>query len=66
MSKSPVFGMGRNRNHRPPRSPFHASAANINMHGKKTKRMSCSCCTAIDLRDNILRKIHLAESKKND
>ena len=56
--KSPVFGAGRNRKHRAPRGPYHASAANANLRGKKYKRMSCSCCVAIDLRDNLKKKLH--------
>ena len=55
--------MGRNRKHRAPRGPFHAAAANINMRGKKTKRMSCWCCVCVDMRDKIQYNIHTKEMR---
>ena len=64
--KSPVFGMGRNKNHRPNGAKFHAAAGSINMHGKKTKRTSCMCCVCVDLRDKILAEIHKHEMKGGD
>jgi hypothetical protein len=33
--KSPVYGLGRNRKHKPRGSTNHPSAANVNMRGKK-------------------------------
>ena len=59
MAKSPVYGLGRNRNRN--RGPFHAAAANINMCGKKTKKMSCWCCVCIDMREDIQAKEHRKE-----
>jgi hypothetical protein len=61
MAKSPVYGAGRNRGHRPLRSPLHKAAANINMHGKKTKSLPCWCCVCIDMRDNMIKEIHTKE-----
>ena len=63
MAKSPVYGMGRNRKHRAQRGPVHAAAANINMRGKKTKRMSCWCCVCVDMRDKIQYNIHTKEMR---
>ena len=63
MAKSPVYGMGRNRNHRAPRSPYHAAAANINMRGKKNKTMSCWCCVCVDMREQIMYNIHKKEMR---
>ena len=63
MAKSPVYGRGRNRKHRAPRSPYHAAAANINMKGKKTKGMSCWCCECIDMREKIVYSIHNKEMR---
>jgi hypothetical protein len=64
MTKSPVHGLGRNRNHRPDRSPFHPAAANINMKGKKTKKMSCWCCVCVDFREEMMQKEHDKEMKQ--
>lgn len=61
--KSSVYGSGRNRKHRAPRGPFHAASANINMHGKKSKRLSCWCCVCIDMRDSMIKKIHEKEMR---
>lgn len=61
MAKSPVYGRGRNRKHRAPRSPFHAAAANINMKGKKSKSDHCMCCFCIDMRDKIRDEEHRKE-----
>lgn len=61
MAKSPVYGAGRNRNHRPRGSTNHPSAANINMRGKKSKSMSCWCCECIDMRDKLQLQEHLKE-----
>ena len=61
--KSPVFGRGRNRNHRPQKSPLHAAAGNINMRGKKAKLDHCWCCVCIDMRDSYVKKIHQQEMR---
>jgi hypothetical protein len=67
MAKSPVYGMGRNRKHRPiNRGSNHPAAANINMRGKKTKPMSCGCCICIDMREAIQYSIHNKEIKDED
>jgi hypothetical protein len=63
MAKSPVYGRGRNRKHRAPKSPFHAAAANINMKGKKSKPDHCWCCVCIDMRDDILDREHRKEMR---
>lgn len=64
MAKSPVYGRGRNRKHRGiHRGANHAAAANINMRGKKSKRMSCWCCECIDMRDKIMYNIHKKEMR---
>jgi predicted ferric reductase len=59
--KSPVYGSGRNRKRN--KGPFHASAANINMHGKKSKSYDCWCCVCIDMRDSMIKKIHKKEMR---
>lgn len=59
--KSPVFGLGRNWHHRPRGSHFSPSAANVNLKGKKFKRMGCGCCSCIDTRQDIVRKQHINE-----
>ena len=64
MAKSPVFGLGRNWHHRPRGSHFSPSAANVNLKGKKYKRMGCGCCSCIDFRDNILKKEHKKEMER--
>lgn len=62
MPKSSVHVLGRNRKHRPNRkAPFHASAANVNMKGKKEKLMSCWCCVCIYFREHELKKQHEKE-----
>lgn len=61
MAKSPVFGSGRNWHHRPVGAKHHPAAANVNMHGKKHKSMSCGCCDCIDMRDKLLLSIHTKE-----
>jgi len=61
MAKSPVYGRGRNRDHN--KGPFHPAAANINMHGKKTKVDKCWCCVCIDMRYDIIKKIHDKEMR---
>ncbi len=61
MAKSPVYGRGRNRKHRAKRQknvPIHAAAANINMRGKKSKVDHCWCCVCIDMREEIIYRIH--------
>ena len=63
MPKSQVYGLGRNRKHRPLKSKFHASAANVNMKGKKSRLMGCNCCVCIDLRAQELYKIHRKEMR---
>lgn len=59
MPKSPIYGRGRNRKRR--KGPFHATAANISMKGKKSKPDLCWCCVCIDFRDNVRRKEHEKE-----
>lgn len=61
MAKSPVYGAGRNRKHRPSGSAHHPSAANINMRGKKSKSRGCMCCECIDMRDKLLLAQHRKE-----
>ena len=63
MAKSPVYGRGRNRKHRVPRGPFHAAAANINMRGKKSKPDHCWCCVCLDMREEIMYRIHKKEMR---
>lgn len=69
MAKSPVYGRGRNLKKRwkgkKTAAPHHPAAANINMRGKKTKRMSCYCCFCIDMREEILYLIHKKEMRDN-
>ena len=62
--KSSVFGAGRNRKHRPKGAPNDPAAANINMRGKKCKRMNCGCCYAVDLRSTMIDKIHSVEMRE--
>lgn len=62
MSKSPVYGRGRNRKHNRSRQVIGA-AANINMRGKKMKADYCWCCVCIDMREDIQKKIHLKEMR---
>ena len=63
MAKSPVYGRGRNRKHRGYQGygPRPSAAANINMKGKKSRIESCYCCVCIDMRDDLLKKIHTKE-----
>ena len=61
MAKSPVYGAGRNRNHRPSGVINHPAAANVNMRGKKSKSMSCWCCECIDMRDKLRLQEHIKE-----
>jgi hypothetical protein len=63
MAKSPVYGRGRNRNHKPHGAQNHPAAANINMRGRKTKLESCWCCVCIDMRDDMIKKIHAKEMR---
>jgi len=68
MAKSQVYSQGRNYKVRSRRKntfgPYHASAGNINMHGKKTRLMACRCCVCIDMRDDIHEKEHREEMEK--
>ena len=64
MAKSPIYGRGRNRKHR--RGPAHAAAANINMRGKKTRVDRCGCCVCVDMRDEILYRIHKKEMRDKE
>jgi hypothetical protein len=59
--KSPVWGAGRNRKHRALSGPNHASAANVNMHGKKYVASNCWCCSCIDMREDYKKKLHSQE-----
>lgn len=61
MAKSPVYGLGRNRKHKPRGSTNHPAAANVNMRGKKSKAMSCWCCECIDMRDKLRAAEHNKE-----
>lgn len=67
MAKSPVYGMGRNLKKRwrgkKTAGPHHAAAANINMRGKKSKRMGCGCCFCVDMRADLLYVVHNKEMK---
>lgn len=63
MAKSPVYGRGRNRKHRAVGGPFHPAAANINMRGKKSRVDHCWCCVCIDMRDEIMYRIHKMEMR---
>ena len=63
MAKSPVYGRGRNRKHKPNGSPLHPAAANINMHGKKSGVDKCWCCECIDMREEIVYRIHMKEMR---
>jgi hypothetical protein len=38
----------------------------VNLKGKKVKRLRCGCCTAYDLRENELEKIHTKEMSEID
>jgi hypothetical protein len=38
----------------------------VNLKGKKVKRLRCRCCTAYDLRENELEKIHTKEMSEID
>lgn len=62
MTKSPVYGRGRNRKHN--KGTHNAAAANINMKGKKTRIDLCWCCVCIDMRDELLYKEHKKEMKR--
>lgn len=64
--KSPVYGLGRNRKHKPRGSTNHPSAANVNMRGKKTKSMSCCCCICIDKREQIVYKEYIKQIGYNN
>ena len=67
MTKSSVYGIGRNRKHRAKhKSPFHAAAGSINMKGKKHKTMNCGCCDCIDFREKEMKRIHENEMKNID
>jgi hypothetical protein len=61
MAKSPIYGRG--RNHKRNKGPFHAAAANINMRGKKNKVDRCRCCVCIDMREEIMYRIHMKEMR---
>jgi hypothetical protein len=66
MAKSPVYGRGRNRKHRGHCGPVHAAAANINMRGKKSKPDHCWCCVCVDMREDIVYRIHKKEMKNQE
>ena len=44
-----------------PKSPVAYGAGNVNMKGKKHKRMGCGCCDCYDFRDRELEKEHKKE-----
>lgn len=66
MAKSPVYGRGRNRKHRAKGGPFHAAAGNVNMRGKKSKPDHCWCCICLDMREEILYRMHKKEMRDRD
>ena len=41
-------------------TPPH-NLGNVNLKGKKEKIFRCGCCSAYDLRDKLLKKIHKEE-----
>lgn len=47
-----------------PKSPVAYGAGNVNMKGKKYKRMRCGCCHCIDMREDELKKQHQKEIQK--
>lgn len=42
------------------------NVGSVNLHGKKEKRLRCGCCTAYDLREKELEKIHKKEMVDED
>lgn len=46
-----------------PRSVVYRGAGNINLHGKKYKRLSCGCCDVVDFRDEYTLKLHEQEMR---
>jgi hypothetical protein len=61
--KSPVYGVGRNMNHRPKGCQYHASAGSVKMKGKKFKLMSCGCCYCFNGIELAINSIHKKEMK---
>lgn len=55
--KSPIYGRHRG-NSKQEGKGYHASGGNVHMKGKLSKRMSCGCCTCLDLRQRMINKIH--------
>lgn len=45
-----------------PLSPAYG-VGNANLKGKKTKRLRCGCCTAINFKEDELKKIHTKEMR---
>ena len=62
--KSPVFGKHRGRF--TSKRTWNPCAGNVNMRGKKTKRMSCGCCICIDMRGRVTDKIHREYMRRGD
>ena len=40
-------------------TPLHAG--NVNLRGKKQIRLRCRCCSAVDMRDKEIKRIHMKE-----
>lgn len=59
MTKSPVYGQGRNYKHS--KSWPKAAAGNVKMKGKKFRVMGCRCCVCKDFRESELKKEHQKE-----
>lgn len=41
-------------------------AGNINMNGKKTKRLSCHCCEAVNFKEPYFDKLRIKDMKEQD
>ncbi|MCE6959612.1 hypothetical protein LAZ40_11160 [Cereibacter sphaeroides] len=61
MAKSPVYGVTRGPTAR--RRTFHAAAGSVNLKGRRTRRMSCGCCTCLDLRGRVIDRQHAREMR---
>lgn len=38
-------------------------AGSVNLKGRKTKRLRCGCCTAVNFKQDELKKIHAKEMR---
>lgn len=36
---------------------------NANLKGRKTKRLRCGCCDAVNFKEDVLKKIHQQEMR---